>query len=145
VCAAEAGGKAEASFGVGSTMADRRYTPKVKKYAVKPPPLRPSRRAWKPGALLTAVRKEIEALRSEHDADWRRTSITAESLATKLRAKKSMITTALQRLIEEGLIGHKVGPKKWVQRAHDVQVRMANRPKYREDTYASYYTVLEPG
>ncbi len=120
-----------------------RYTPKVRSYEVKPPPLRVSTRAWKPAALLDAVRKEIIALRDGPRDSYSRGYVKAEALAAKLRAKKSMITTALQRLIEEGLIGHKSGPAKWDQKSHDAEARGPNTSrKYRECWFASVFVIL---
>ena len=110
---------------------------------VKPRPLRPSTRAWKPGALLDAVRALILELRDGDPDSYTSGYVKAETIAVKLRAKKSMVTTAFQRLIEEGILGHKTGPKKHDKRTHDREARGPNTAhKYREIWYPSTYTIL---
>jgi hypothetical protein len=74
-----------------------------------PAPKRPSKpvyptRAWKPEALLVEVRGIILERRAR---GW--DSITAEGVAYLLRAKKGMVTACFQKLVHEGIMGHKFG------------------------------------
>lgn len=66
---------------------------------------RPSLRAWKLEKLLLEVRNLVIAVESGK-------YITAEDIATKLRAKKSMVEQCFHRLNLEGILsqGHNIPP-----------------------------------
>lgn len=78
------------------------WSKKPRPYKEKPAPRRWGTRAWKPEALLLAVRDECFKALEQGNA-----FIIAEEVTATLRAKKSSVTTAFQKLIHEGIIGHK--------------------------------------
>ncbi len=68
----------------------------------RPCKLKPSIRSWKFAALLDAVRQYVLIRRSTNED-----SITAEEIASALRAKKGDVTGCLVKLVSEGLVGRK--------------------------------------
>lgn len=68
----------------------------------RPFSLKPSTRAWKPEALLQAVREYVVARRRAGED-----LITAEEVAGVLRAKKGDVTGCFVKLVAEGLVGSK--------------------------------------
>lgn len=64
--------------------------------------LRTCQRAWKPAALLAAVREFIVKRRAAGEE-----LITAEEVAGVLRARKGDVTGCFVKLAAEGLVGHK--------------------------------------
>lgn len=69
--------------------------------------LRTCQRAWKPAALLEAVREFVMTRRAKGEE-----LITAEEVAGVLRARKGDVTGCFVKLVAEGLVGRKkrIGP-----------------------------------
>jgi hypothetical protein len=66
-------------------------------------PLKRTYKKWQPEKLLEAIRAECLKVLTRKYYHF----VTAEALSEKFRDQKSLVTTALQKLIPEGIVGHK--------------------------------------